>query len=143
VIEVLLDTNVLASGFLGLKRPASVPGELLRRWGDGGFTLVVSDHILTELSRTLSDRYFTQRMTASELEAAISDLRTHAKLQPITVHVQGVATQPKDDLILATALSAGATYLVTGDRPLQTVAHYQGITILSPRQFLGVLESNP
>ena len=32
-----------------------------------------------------------------------------------------------------------ATYLVTGDDKLQKLASYQGVTILSPRDFLDVL----
>jgi predicted nucleic acid-binding protein len=50
-----------------------------------------------------------------------------------------VATHPEDDLVLATAVSAHADYLVTGDRKLQRLGSYQGVRILSPREFLAVL----
>ena len=55
--------------------------------------------------------------------------------------VAGVATHPEDDAILATALSVQVPYLVTGDRPLLTRGAYGGTRLLSPRQFLAVLES--
>ncbi len=41
--------------------------------------------------------------------------------------------------MLATALSAGVPYLVSGDEGLQRVGHYQGMAILSPRAFLDLL----
>ena len=59
---------------------------------------------------------------------------------PITVTVAGVATHPEDDLVLATALSAGADYLVTGDRRFRArVPHYQGVTLVSPAEFLAII----
>jgi uncharacterized protein len=142
VIEAVLDTNVLVSGILGVPRATSTPGELLRRWHAGEYVLVISEHILSELARTLADPYFATRLHASEVEAALTGLRARAVLQPITARVRGVATQPKDDLVLATAVSAGAAYLVTGDRPLQSIGQYEGVAILSPRRFLDVLESS-
>lgn len=54
----------------------------------------------------------------------------------ITVQVTGIATHAHDDLVLATAISAGAEYLVTGDRGLRDVGEYQGVAILTPREFL-------
>ena len=43
---------------------------------------------------------------------------------PITAHVQGVATHAEDDLVLATAESAQADYLITGDKKLQRLGTY-------------------
>ena len=41
--------------------------------------------------------------------------------------------------ILETAVAAGATYLVTGDKKLQRLKEYEGVLIVSPRQFLHIL----
>lgn len=70
---------------------------------------------------------------------AVALLRDEATITPITTIVQGVATHQEDDLILATAVSAGADYLVTGDQQLQALGSYRGVTILSTRAFLNVL----
>ena len=61
----------------------------------------------------------------------------------MTAEVHGVATHPEDDLILATAVSAKADYLVTGDKKLRELGSYQGVSIVSPREFLDILESQP
>lgn len=55
--------------------------------------------------------------------------------------VAGVATHPEDDLVLATAISGSADYLVTGDRQLRQLGSFQGVVIVSPRTFLDLLAS--
>lgn len=108
MIVAVLDTNVLASGFIGEDKPDSTPGELMRRWRAKSFTLVVSQHILAELTDTFTDPYFTRRLSASTIADALDSLRIDAVVQPITVDVTGVASHAEDDVVLATALSAGA-----------------------------------
>ncbi len=51
-----------------------------------------------------------------------------------------MATHPEDDLVLATAVSAAADYLVTGDKQLQRLGGYHGVAIVSPRDFLALLQ---
>jgi len=70
-------------------------------------------------------------------------LQRRAVVTAITVNVRGVATHPEDDLVLATAASAHADYLVTGDGKLQSLVSHEGTKIVSPREFLGILEANP
>ncbi len=140
MIVAVLDTNVLASGFIGEDKPDSTSGELVRRWRAKAFTLVISEHILAELADTFTDPYFTRRLAAPAIAAALDSLRLDAVMQPVTVDVAGVASHPEDDVVLATALSAGAPYLVTGDTPLQERGSYRGTRLLSPRQFLQLLE---
>ena len=67
---------------------------------------------------------------------ALALLHDEAVITPLTVEVHGIATHQEDDLILASALSGKASYLVTGDGKLRKLATYEGVTILSPRAFL-------
>ena len=137
--KVVLDTNVLASGLASFRNPSSTVAQILRLWHAGGFTLVTSEYILTELPHTLQTPYFRQRLTPQQINSAMSLFRSEATSTPITTKVQGVATHPEDDVILATAVSASADYLVTGDKKLQHVGTYQGVAILSPRRFVEIL----
>jgi uncharacterized protein len=141
VIVAVLDTNVLASGFIGEHKLDSIPGELVRRWRAKAFSLVLSEHILAELADTFTDPYFTRRLSASAIADALASLRLDATIQPITVKVAGIVSHAEDDVVLATALSARTKYLVTGDKPLLERITYRGTLLLSPRQFLAVLES--
>lgn len=53
--------------------------------------------------------------------------------------MQGIATHPEDDLILTTALSGGAAFLVTGDHGLLRLGSYEGVSIVTVRAFLAML----
>jgi len=132
------DANVLASGFVR-RHPLSPPVQLVDAWQAGRYTRIVSAHILGELARTFADPSFRRRMTPQQVARAVALLRRQATWTGLTVQVQGVATHPEDDLVLATAVSAPADYLVTGDTQLQRLGSYQGVRILSPRAFLAVL----
>jgi putative PIN family toxin of toxin-antitoxin system len=142
VIVAVFDTNVLASGIVGVPQRDSTPGELLRRWRQNGFQIVVSEPILAELADALTDPYFTRRLTPAEIEDGLVRLRDEAYLQPITIEVRDIAAHAEDDLVIATALSAGAPFLVTGDKALLRRGSYQGTRILSPRQFLTILDND-
>ncbi len=140
MIAAVFDTNVLASGFT---TQGGTPDRLLRLWLQGRFDLVVSTDIITELERTFQRPYFRRRIPATRRQRILALLHRRAQLTSLTVQVQGVATQPQDDQILAAAISAQADYLVTGDGKLQRVGTYRGVTIVSPRQFLGILAAQP
>jgi putative PIN family toxin of toxin-antitoxin system len=137
MIRAVLDTNTLASGSSQSK---GIPGKLLTAWRHGRFELVISDHILMELEETLEDRYFKKRLTRREKASLFSRLRRQSLLTPIETSIQGVAPSPKDDLVLATAVSAGADCLVSGDMKLRDVQEHQGVRIVSPREFLEILQ---
>lgn len=56
--------------------------------------------------------------------------------------VAPVCRDPDDDVVLGAALAARALVLVTGHDDLLVLGRYQGIRILTPRQFLELLDRN-
>ena len=50
--------------------------------------------------------------------------------------VSGVCRDPDDDMVLACAVAAGATYLVARDKDLLDMQQYEGIAIVTPEAFL-------
>jgi uncharacterized protein len=139
VTTAVLDTNVLASGFV---RPEPPPGALLAAWRAARFTLVTSEHILDELARTFDEPYFSGHLTAEQRAKNIALLRAEAAIVPLTIAVRGVATHPEDDLVVATVLSARADYLVTGDRQLRALSPFRGVVVFTPREFLDFLRGS-
>lgn len=135
---VVLDTNVLASGFVRGSKD-SAPVLIMDAWREELFELVISAPILSELAATLSSPYFKRHLTNKQVTADLDLLLTEAIVVPITAQVHGVATHPEDDLILATAVSCNADYLVTGDRRLQKIREYKGVAVLNPRSFMDTL----
>jgi len=106
----------------------------------GGFELVTSRHILDEVSRTFEKPYFVRRLTPSQITRAKDLLGQQSRVVSPDATVVGVATHPEDDLVLATAVAGECRYLVTGDGPLRNVSTYRDISIVTPAEFLEVLE---
>lgn len=127
----VVDTNVLVSGLL---RPGgeSPPVLLLSLWRRKAFELFTSSHIRTEVARTLNSPYFAARVESTTREEFFRDLDEVATLVLLLRTVSGIATQPKDDPILATALNANADYLVTGDKALLDLGTFEGTVSLRP-----------
>jgi uncharacterized protein len=116
------------------------PAVLVNYWLAQHFELVVSEVILAEMERAWTKPYWTSRFTSEKIQQTLTRLRRAAELIPISMAVRGVASHSEDDLILATAVSANADYLVTGDKQLLAIGYYEGTTIVSPREFLTILE---
>lgn len=133
MIRVTLDTNVLGPGLIGETGAAA---RLTRLWSDGAFVLVVSDHILAELERSYTDPYFAARVPSERAAALVNVVRNNATVVELSAEVQGVATHPEDDLVLATAISGEASVLCTRDKQLLKLRAFEGIEILSPGEFL-------
>jgi len=138
VTKVVVDTNVLASGILRVSLD-SPPVRLLQYWRDERFSLVTSTYIINELRRTLASAYFLARVTDQERTSFLEDLEAVATSVVLIRSVSGIATQPKDDPILATALNARAHYLVTGDKALLEIGSFEGTRILTAAEFVSIL----
>jgi uncharacterized protein len=136
-MRAVVDTNTLASGALAFT--GSPAAAILDAWREALFTLVVSSDILTELARTLAKPYFAARLAPEDVAAFLDLVNSTGLLVDVPGAITGVATHPEDDRILETAVAAGASYLVTGDKKLQHLKEYEGVLIASPRQFLDIL----
>jgi putative PIN family toxin of toxin-antitoxin system len=138
--RVVVDTNVLVSGFASIDRPTSAPAELVRRWQMGGYVLLTSEYVLNEVAEVLGKRYFRQTAAAATVHQAIALLRRRATIVPIAGTVSGAARHRHDDPVLETAVAGDAEFLVTGDRELRPLGSYEGIAILTPIEFLATLD---
>jgi predicted nucleic acid-binding protein len=140
VVRAVLDTSILISGLARLDAWASVLAEILRRWLDDVFELIVSPDILAELIRTWSKPYFRSRSSLPHVAKAESAVRALARVVIPATTVSGVAPHAADDLVLVAAVTAEADYLVTCGKRFLAVDSYAGVSILSPRAFLDVLD---
>jgi uncharacterized protein len=138
MIKAVVDTNVLVSALI---KPSGIPAQFLTHTTP--FILVTSEEILTELERVLHYSRIRQRYTLTEqlINNYITTLRAASEVVQITHQVQGVSPDPDDDKFLACAVSGQANYLVSGDPHLTGLHRYQTTTILTPRQFLAILQA--
>lgn len=136
MIRAVLDTNVLVSAVLNNGHPR----QIVDRFGAGRFTLLVPPHVWSEFERTVSRASVRTRLRydAMSVTALIRNARCTISESPSP---SATATHPEDDLVLAQTLGCGASVLVTGDRALVRIQAFDGVTVLTPRDFLELLDS--
>jgi putative PIN family toxin of toxin-antitoxin system len=137
VIVAVFDTNVLASGAIAVTGSVAY---LIDAWRHGRLRVVVTSHILGELEHALGNAYFAARLDAKNRNEFLTLALTTTPIVAITVPIPNAASTRDDNLVLATAESAGAPFLVTGDAELLRIREHKGILILSPRQLRELLE---
>lgn len=137
MISAVLDANILVSGF-----PANRggPAEIIAAWFAGEFELVLSEHILDGTIRAWSKPYFRTRYTHAEIQDTLMLLRVEARFVVPVNTIHGVCNDDEDDRVLTTAVAGTVPYLVSGDKGMLSLGHYQGVTILTPRVFLKLLD---
>jgi putative PIN family toxin of toxin-antitoxin system len=139
--SAVLDSSVLVSAFL---TPRGTSAEVLRAAGRDAFALCLSHEIISETTRSLREK--NRRIRRYYPDYADAQIDRFAELLLATAEVfdqlpdiRVVPLDPKDDVIVATAVKAKADFLVTGDRHLLSLGTYGSIRIVSPRQFLDLL----
>jgi uncharacterized protein len=138
VLRAVLDANVFVSAAI---HPGGPPGRIIERFlGADGFTLVLSEAIVREVLRAL-EYPRVRRYVRHDLDPALwfEDLVVLAELVSGTVQVSGVSEDPDDDKYLAAAIAGRASFVVSGDPHLLMVGEYEGVRIITPRSFLGLL----
>jgi putative PIN family toxin of toxin-antitoxin system len=141
MIRAVVDTDALISGLIS---PLGAPARIIRHWQQGDFLLLTSPALLDELRRVLEYPRIADRLAWSpaEQEQFLAHFTTLALFTPGTLSLLGVTRDPKDDPVVACAVEGEADYIVSGDRDLLVLGVYEGVRIVTPREFLGLLEES-
>ena len=126
-MTVVLDTNVLVAALVAKGLCHEVVVRAL-----GTCTVVTSTPLLDELEQTLRAKF----TLGPEANAFLEQLRVRVRLVEPTALPSPASRDADDDVVLATAVAAGAAVVVTGDQDLLVLGRYNGIDIISPREFL-------
>lgn len=127
-MKIVLDTNVLIAALIA----RGVCHELLEHCVLR-HTLLTSDFILEETQEKLTEKF---GYSVDLAEEAVSLLRSRMKLVAPANLERQVCRDPDDDNILAAAVSGKCDCIITGDKDLLVLKEYEGIDILSPRDFI-------
>ena len=139
--RAVFDSTVLISAFL---RPGGVSDELLDLTAEEAFVLLLAPEILAETTRKLLTSEKIRRRYGYSDEDVHGYARKLAQLaDPVRdlPPLAGVVRDPEDDVIVAAAVAATANYLVSRDKDLRALGSYQGIAILTPEVFRGLLRA--
>ena len=132
LLRVVVDTNVL---FSALAFPAeSPPANVLRLVVDGKVRAFSSPFILGELEKTLQAK---AGWDEKRLRALRRRLKLVLTLVVPTSRLSVIRRVEADNRILECAVDAQADVLITGNlKDIRALGAFQGIGILTPREFL-------
>lgn len=133
-MRVIIDTNLFVSGWLW----GGIPARLFRLARARQLIICASEPILAELEKTLSKQKLRGKLQSLgfTVEYLISGTRELVEVYPISPINVPDLRDPNDNMILATAIAADADVIVTGDRDLLVLQEYEGIAIVTAREFL-------
>lgn len=136
----MVDPNVLVSAWIS---PHGFPRLILDAADEGRFEMVVSEKLLLELSDVLSRPRLLKRGPAHSARAHVrraAHVGTYFDAMDEPERV--VPDDPKDDYLVALTRASGADYLVSGDPHLTGLADKGIISVLTPRQFAGLISQS-
>ena len=130
-MRFVLDSNVLISSLLV---PAGKSRQALDHARAKGHILV-SLSLLVEISNVLTRPKFRSYIDESDAQDFVAALAREAEWIEANTIVTA-CRDPKDNMILELAVSGNATHIVSGDNDLLVLSPFQGIPIMSPKDFL-------
>lgn len=138
MLRAVLDTNVLISALLKIP---SIPQQLYSAFKDKQFLLVVSLEIVAEVAEVLNrpEIITLSKMPENERKLFIERLLRLSLVTSGKTMVEIVKDDPDDNKFLACAVEGKAEYVVSGDKHLLNVKEYNGVKIVTPKEFVGVL----
>jgi len=128
------DTNVILSTLWGGK-----PFQVIELWGKGAIAVVLSQEIL--------DEYFAIFNRFDLTEEDIEDLTILFSNPDRTIFIHPkrkiniIKSDPQDNKFLEAAAEAKADYIVSGDKHLLSIEHFEGIPVFNASRFLKVIKS--
>jgi len=136
-MRAVIDTNVLISALIS---PNGTPGRILRHLEE--FTIISSSTLVAELVRVLHYKHIAKRYVLDErkIDMFLERLGPVTELVGIPQTTPRVSRDPDDDKFLACAIAGRADYVVSGDQHLLEIGEYKDVRILTPFQFLALLE---
>ena len=132
-MRVILDTNILIGALITKGSP---PDRLYRAWLRGELELVTSAAQLCELTNVLAQPRLQEFLDADEASVIVQNIGTRALILDELPRVD-MSPDPKDNPILAAAISGRVDLIVSGDKKhMLALGEVEGIPIVTAREAL-------
>jgi len=128
-VKVVFDTNIFISAFV---IPNSKAEQAIIKIIEGSDTLLLSKEIVGEILSVLSTKFHRDREAISHVALYLSEL---ARIVKPTRKIRLFKDDP-DNRILECAVSGKADVIVTGDKEILKLGEYEGIRIISLKEYL-------
>ena len=128
--SIVLDTNVLISSTFWKK---GNPHKLVLLAIGQKIQNFTSRNIINELVKVLAVDF---KQPEEFVERQVKLLLSYSEIVEPKIKIEAVPEDPKDNMVIECALSAGAGLIITGDNHLLKLKEYKNIKILTPKEFL-------
>jgi len=136
-IKIVIDTNVLVAALRSMRGAAN---RLLMWLDNTQVEVAVSTPLLFEYEDVLKRPEMRDFISHQEVDNAIEDIASISKQHEIFFLWRLLVTDPDDAFILELAVSAGAKYIITYNPKDFASASDFGIKLITPRDFLALVE---
>ena len=130
--KVVLDANVFVSFLISHRPPIST---ILDLWARGELVIYYSTEILVELEATLKYPKIRELVSSSETESLIDAIKILGILVIPAKRIE-ICRDKKDNKYLEVSLKSASKFLISGDKDLLALGEFEGIKIVSPRDFV-------
>lgn len=140
--KIIIDTNVFISALIN---PAGIPAAILALVEAKKVELVLSPDILAEIDRVLKypkilNLFQKKSINAEQLNDFRRTLPEMATLTAGLLIIDAIKDDPCDNIFLACAVEGKVDYIVSGDRHLTDLGEFRGIRIVSPVEFVQIVD---
>lgn len=139
MLKVVLDTNIFISAALISQ---GAPAKIIDAWEKSKFWLIVSASIIDEFRTVIFYDRIRKRCPKNdqEINEFIKKVQKSGIETPGKLNLLVIEKDPTDDKFIIAALEGNADYIVSGDLHLLELGSYENIKIVSPKEFVEILE---
>ena len=132
MILATADSNIYVSAL----QFGGVPLQFLNAAREGAFRLAISQPIIDEISGVLRNKF---RWSDAMIHEARENLLDFSLLARPGLTLSVIAEDPDDDRVIECAVASGSRYIVSGDKHLLRLAHYEDIQVIKVAEFLTLI----
>lgn len=129
-MKILFDTNVLISAFMAFKK-GSICYDIIDLASED-HALYYTAFIIDEFKRVFKEGFHYPDSIINEFIAFITKFFTKGDTAD---SAENICRDPKDNQVLADAATNDIDVIITGDKDLLVIKSYQGIKIITPRDY--------
>lgn len=139
-MTALLDVNILISYLLS-ETPSSPVVRAVEAAFRGAYTILLPPDLVDEFAaKVTTNDSLREGIFVHDADELIETLTTIAVIPERIETFVNVVRDPKDNYLIAYALYGHADYLVTGDKLLWTEHDLDGLAVVSPAEFVNLLD---
>jgi len=141
-VKVCLDANVFIS-YLLQSSASNPPTDILSAAFAGAFEIVLDEMTILETRRSIASKpYLAHRIRSSSVDALMDQIERMATIVGgLTGPFPSITRDPGDDYLITHAVLHAIDYLVTGDKDLLVLEEVAGVRIVSPAEFVAILDT--